>query len=92
MWPPLPSGSGGFLHGHAISGRWAAFIPRNDHQTNLCMTHSTLRKYNHRRPQDRKQVSVKGPSQHSISAILAYSKALRVVQVPPVGEIGLILN
>jgi hypothetical protein len=56
------------------------------------MTHSTLRKYNHRRPQDRKQVSVKGPSQRSISAILAYSKALRVVQVPPVGEIGLILN
>ena len=56
------------------------------------MTHSTLRKYNRRQPVDRKQGSDKGPGQRSISAILAYSKALRVVQAPPVGEVGLILN
>jgi len=92
MWPPLPAGSGGFLHGHAITGRWSAFIHRNDHQTNQCMTHSTLRKFSRRQPLDRKPMSVMGPSQRSISTILAYSKALRVVQAPPVGEIGLMLN
>lgn len=56
------------------------------------MTHSTLRKNTRRKPQNVKQNTIMGPSQRSINAILAYSKALRVVHAPPVGEIDLILN
>jgi hypothetical protein len=56
------------------------------------MTHSTLRKDNRRQPRDRKRETSMGPSQRSISTILAYSKALRVVHAPPVGEIELMLN
>lgn len=33
-----------------------------------------------------------GPRASSIQAILGYSKALKVVNAPPVGEISLILN
>lgn len=33
-----------------------------------------------------------GPRQASIQAILGYSKALRVVDAPPVGRIDIILN
>lgn len=56
------------------------------------MTHSTLRKNSRRQSRDRQQETSMGPSQHSINTILAYSRALRVVQAPPVGEIELILN
>ena len=33
-----------------------------------------------------------GPSARSINAILSYSKALKVVELPPVGTIDIILN
>jgi hypothetical protein len=33
-----------------------------------------------------------GPSELSIRLILGYSKALRVVDAPPLGEVDLILN
>lgn len=33
-----------------------------------------------------------GPSARSINAILNYSKALKVVELPPVGRIDIILN
>ncbi|MCU0320639.1 MAG: hypothetical protein MUE88_11270 [Flavobacteriales bacterium] len=56
------------------------------------MTHSTLRKNSRRKPRNSNPNTAMGPSQHSINAILAYSKALRVVHAPPVGEIDLILN
>ncbi|MEZ4756007.1 MAG: hypothetical protein R2817_04170 [Flavobacteriales bacterium] len=56
------------------------------------MTHSTLRKNTRRKPRSNEPDTAMGPSQRSINAILAYSKALRVVNAPPVGEIDLILN
>lgn len=56
------------------------------------MTHSTLRKNSRRKPRSTDTNTTMGPSHHSINAILAYSKALRVVHAPPVGEIDLILN
>lgn len=33
-----------------------------------------------------------GPKASTIAAILGYSKALKVVQVPPVGQVDIILN
>ena len=56
------------------------------------MTNSTLgKKY----PRTRRPVTIDlqpGPRELSIRLILGYSRALKVVDVPPVGEIALVLN
>ncbi len=56
------------------------------------MTNSTLgKKY----PRTRRPVTIDlppGPCEMSIRLILGYSRALKVVDVPPVGEIALVLN
>ncbi len=33
-----------------------------------------------------------GPRPDTVNAILNYSKALKVVKVPPVGQVGIVLN
>ena len=54
------------------------------------MTHSTLRKRSVRR---RPTMEVlQGPRRSTINAILSYSKALKVVEVPPVGQVDIVLN
>lgn len=54
------------------------------------MAHSTLRR---RTPRNRFDVTLKpGPRPATVNAILNYSKALRVVEVPPVGQIDVVLN
>ncbi len=54
------------------------------------MANSTLRKRSVRRPTTvNAQV---GPRKATINAILHFSKALRVVEVPPVGEVAVVLN
>lgn len=57
------------------------------------MTNSTLRK-NYRRPAKKnmtKEIEL-GPRAATIQLILGYSKALKVVDAPPVGEVCIILN
>ncbi|HNR54116.1 MAG TPA: hypothetical protein PKJ19_03040 [Flavobacteriales bacterium] len=57
------------------------------------MTHSTLRKNASRRPKkSMTQEIAPGPREASIQFILGYSKALKLVDAPPVGEIAIILN
>jgi hypothetical protein len=36
--------------------------------------------------------SIGGPRPETVQAILSYSKALKVINVPPVGEVGVVLN
>ncbi len=33
-----------------------------------------------------------GPTTATVQAILAYSKALKVVEVPPIGQVDILLN
>lgn len=58
------------------------------------MTHSTLRKRAQRNPRRHNMLPdlMSGPRPATVNAILAYSKALKVVQVPPVGAVDIILN
>ena len=56
------------------------------------MTNSTLRKNTRRPKKIMKTELLPGPRAASIQFILGYSKALHVVNAPPVGEIELILN
>ncbi|HPF92014.1 MAG TPA: hypothetical protein PLL57_15240 [Flavobacteriales bacterium] len=57
------------------------------------MTHSTLRKNSNRRPKKTMtQEIAPGPREASIQFILGYSRALKVVEAPPVGEVSIILN
>jgi hypothetical protein len=58
------------------------------------MTHSTLRKNSaSRRARKLMEKEVEyGPKTASIEMILGYSKALQVVNAPPVGQIAVILN
>jgi hypothetical protein len=54
------------------------------------MAHSTLSKSS---PRKTAPVTFPtGPRTATINAILNYSKALKVVEVPPVGKIELVLN
>lgn len=53
------------------------------------MAHSTLRKSSRNRD---RMATLSGPRRNTINAILGYSKALRVVQAPPVGPIQVVLN
>lgn len=54
------------------------------------MTHSTLRKRSLRRRPNMEVLQ--GPRRTTIDAILNFSKALKVVEVPPVGKVDIILN
>ena len=57
------------------------------------MTNSTLRKNSRRRPKKTMSIDLQqGPRAASIQFILGYSRALRVVDAPPIGEVTLILN
>lgn len=53
------------------------------------MAHSTLRKYSRNR---HTMPVLPGPRPDTVNAILNYSKALKVVKVPPVGQVGIVLN
>jgi hypothetical protein len=33
-----------------------------------------------------------GPKPSTLNAILSYSKALKIVEVPPIGQVNIILN
>lgn len=61
--------------------------------TPVYMTHSTLRK---RAQRDRRRPMFPaqqfGPKASTVNAILSYSKALKVVEVPPVGTVDIVLN
>lgn len=57
------------------------------------MTHSTLRKNTRRRTKKPMTNELNlGPRASTIQLILGYSRALKVVDAPPVGEVCLILN
>ena len=57
------------------------------------MTHTTLRKTNKRRTRKPMHTELQpGPRAASIQLILGYSRALRVVDAPPIGEVDIILN
>lgn len=54
------------------------------------MTHSTLgRKASRER---NRKMNHQGPRTSTVQAILGYSRALKVVEAPPLGEITLVLN
>jgi hypothetical protein len=53
------------------------------------MAHSTLRKPSRNRSE---MPSLAGPRPSTLKAILNYSKALKVVKVPPVGQVDVVLN
>lgn len=53
------------------------------------MTHSTLRRRNRR---IRPMTTALGPKASTLQAILGYSKALQVVDAPPLGQVNLVLN
>lgn len=53
------------------------------------MAHSTLRKPSRNRSE---MPSLAGPRPSTLKAILSYSKALKVVKVPPVGQVDVVLN
>lgn len=55
------------------------------------MTNSTLRKRSFR-PRSSARNEVGGPRPSSVAAILNYSRALKVVKVPPVGTVHVVLN
>ena len=53
------------------------------------MTNTTLRrKSRHNRP----MTTALGPKASTLQAILGYSKALQVVDAPPLGQVNLVLN
>jgi len=57
------------------------------------MTHSTLRKNPRRRSKKNMTNELElGPRAASIQFILGYSRALKVVDAPPIGEVAIILN
>jgi hypothetical protein len=57
------------------------------------MTNSTLRKNTRRRPKKTMTNELElGPRAASIQFILGYSRALKVVDAPPIGEVAIILN
>ncbi|MFZ1657355.1 MAG: hypothetical protein WAT61_00920, partial [Flavobacteriales bacterium] len=53
------------------------------------MAHATLRKASRKRMEMPAQ---QGPREATIKSILSYSKALKVVTVPPVGQVDIVLN
>ncbi len=53
------------------------------------MTNSTLRKRSVRRST---KMPLEGPRRSTITALLNFSKALKVVNVPPLGQVDIVLN
>lgn len=53
------------------------------------MAHATLRKPQRNRAQ---MPALPGPKAATVQAILNYSKALKVVELPPVGKVHVVLN
>ena len=67
--------------------------PVDIQRNRIYMTHSTLRKNARRHTKKMNYSEIElGPRSASIRAILGYSKALKVVDVPPIGEVALIMN
>ncbi len=57
------------------------------------MTHSTLRKKSPRRSRKTMTTGTEhGPRESTLQFILGYSRALQVVDAPPVGKVDVILN
>lgn len=57
------------------------------------MANTTLRNKNQRRTRKPMQTELEpGPRAASIQLILGYSRALRVVDAPPIGQVDIILN
>lgn len=57
------------------------------------MTNSTLRKKTIRRTRKPMTIDLRpGPREASIQLILGYSRALQVVEAPPLGQVDLVLN
>lgn len=55
------------------------------------MNHTTLRKRRSTRPRLNLELQP-GPRPETLAAILGYSKALRVVDAPPIGKVAIVLN
>ncbi len=53
------------------------------------MTNTTLRRKSRR---NRPMTTALGPKASTLQAILGYSKALQVVDAPPLGQVNLVLN
>jgi len=53
------------------------------------MAHATLRKSSRNRS---RMPVLQGPKPSTVQAILNYSKALKVVKLPPVGQVHVVLN
>lgn len=53
------------------------------------MAHATLRKSSRNRS---RMPAQPGPRPDTVNAILNYSKALKVVEIPPVGQVHVVLN
>ncbi|HMQ75055.1 MAG TPA: hypothetical protein PKE21_00120 [Flavobacteriales bacterium] len=57
------------------------------------MKHSTLRRRERRSSDRRISMDLQpGPRPSTLQAILSYSKALSVVEAPPLGTVALVLN
>lgn len=55
------------------------------------MRNTTLRKRRSIRPRLNLELQP-GPRPETLAAILGYSKALRVVDAPPIGKVAIVLN
>lgn len=66
-----------------------ALMPRRSKQKSTDMAHSTLRRPSRNRAE---MPALSGPRPSTVNAILNYSKALKVVEVPPVGQVHVVLN
>lgn len=75
-------------HPHTISREGLRSFSTKHHY----MTHSTLRRNRQRRPNKTMITEASGPRAATIQAILGYSRALRVVHAPPIGQVDIVLN
>lgn len=66
-----------------------ALMPRRSKRKSTDMAHSTLRRPSRNRVE---MPVLSGPRPATINAILNYSKALKVVKVPPIGQVDVVLN
>lgn len=64
-------------------------MPRRSKPKLNDMAHSTLRRPSRNRIQ---MPSRPGPKPATVNALLNYSKALKVVELPPLGKVGVVLN
>lgn len=80
----------GIWHSFTIRAVDIPFLPCEVKPNPRRMTHSTLRKRTARRRSNMEVLQ--GPRRSTINAILNFSKALKVVEVPPIGQVDIILN